>query len=262
MNLPCVVITSPDAQPAFRGFLSALGAHIVALPTERRWPVLERIIDETGFMPASNLTRFHTGNPFGPEGYKTIAYEIFAQLGGVTPGTVVLPTGYGELLYGVAKGFRELVTLGLAPRTPRIVSAEPAVRAPLAKAMANNQPAQEVSGAPSLAVGIACTVSSYRAVLGLRDTGGRALTFQESTIVMAQQALAAEGLWQEYSGAAGLAALREATQRGEAFEGPVVVVLTSTGLKEAPAQSTSVPFDERSLDRLIAILRESRGETG
>ena len=81
-GLRCVVISSPDAQRAFEHFQTALGSDFILVPSEERWPTLNRIIDETGFMPASNLTRFHTGNPFGPEGYKTIAYEIFNQLGG------------------------------------------------------------------------------------------------------------------------------------------------------------------------------------
>ena len=142
-------------------------------------------------MPASNLTRFHTGNPFGPEGYKTIAYELFAQLGGKVPGTVVLPTGYGELLFGVAKGFRELKQLGVTDQVPRILSAEPGVRGPLAHAMAHNQAAAEVSGPGSLAAGIACTVSSYRAAVALRMSSGRALTFSEDTLVEAARRIGA-----------------------------------------------------------------------
>jgi threonine synthase len=255
-GLRSIVISGPGAQPAFEHFLAALGSDCIIVPQEQRWAALKRIVDETGFMPASNLTRFHTSNPFGPEGYKTMAYEVFAQLGGRVPGTVVLPTGYGELLFGVTKGFRELLRFGLSSKMPRILSAEPAVRAPLAYAMAHNEAAAEVSGPTSLAAGIACTVSSYRGAVALRDSGGHALTFQETTVVEAASELAHEGLWQEYSGVAGLAALREARQRGETIDEPVVAVLTSTGLKELPAVSTGGSAARPSLDRLIASLNE------
>jgi threonine synthase len=221
-GLRCVVISGPGAQPAFEHFLAALGSEFIVVPQEQRWAALKRIVDEAGFMPASNLTRFHTSNAFGPEGYKTLAYEIFAQLGGEVPATVVVPTGYGELLFGVSKGFRELVRLGASSKMPRILSAEPAVRAPLAYAMAHNEAAAEVSGPASLAAGIACTVSSFRGVVALRESGGYALTFQESTLVEAVRELAHEGLWQEYSGVAALAALREARQKGQSFHEPVV----------------------------------------
>jgi threonine synthase len=199
-GLRCVVISTPDAQRAFEHFQTALSSDFILVPPSERWPLLNRIVDETGFMPASNLTRFHTGNPFGPEGYKTIAYELFNQLGGSVPGTVVLPTGYGELLFGVAKGFRELKSLGVSTSIPQMVSAEPAVRAPLAHAMARNEAAAEVSGPPSLAAGIACTVSSYRAAVALRSSQGKALTFHDDILAEAARELAHEGLWQEYSG--------------------------------------------------------------
>jgi threonine synthase len=259
-GLRCVVISTVGAQPAFEHFQTRLGSDFLLVPPEERWPALCRIIESTGFMPASNLTRFHTGNPFGPEGYKTIAYELFAQLGNCVPGTVVVPTGYGELLFGIAKGFQEMVKLGVADRVPQVVSAEPGVRAPLAHAMARNVAAAEVSGPGSLAAGIACTVSSYRAAVALRTSNGRALTFGESTLGEAVAELAGEGLWQEYSGAAGLAALREARRRGEEVEEPVVAVLTSTGLKDIPATAiVSSSRVRRSLDDLIASLKHERG---
>jgi len=255
-GLRCVVISTPDAQRAFEHFQTALGTDFLLVPPEERWPALNRIVEATGFMPASNLTRFHTGNPFGPEGYKTIAYEIFNQLGGRVPGTVVLPTGYGELLFGVAKGFRELQSLGVSDEVPQILSAEPAARAPLAHAMSRNQAAAEVTGPPSIAAGIACTVSSYRAVVALRESRGRALTFHDDVLAQAAGELAQEGLWQEYSGVAGLAALREAIERGEAFAEPAVTVLTSTGLKEVPATSIVSSVAARpSLDSVIASLQ-------
>jgi threonine synthase len=140
---------------------------------------LNCLVAATGFMSASNLTRFHTGHPFGPEGYKTIAYEIFLQLGRRMPGTVIVSTSYAELLYGLAKGFRELLRFGLAERVPCLCAAGPEGRAPLYRAMTGNAAAVEVAGPPSLAAGIATTVSGYRGALALRESGGRALTFSE-----------------------------------------------------------------------------------
>jgi threonine synthase len=259
-GLRCVVVTSPEAQPAFRPFLATLGAAVAVVPGAERWAVLRRIVDESGFMPASNLTRFPTGNPFGPEGYKPIAYEIFAQLGGTLPGTVVVPTGYGELIWGIAKGFRELIRLGCGERMPRMCAAEPEAGGPLALALRRNQPAVELPSPATRAAGIAATVNGWRGVAAVRDSGGRAWSFAESSLAAAARFLAGEGLWQEYSGAAGLAALIEAVTRGEAGASPVVVILTSTGLKELPmAIDPAAPVsDQESLERLLAKLGTGR----
>ena len=102
-----------------------------------------------------------------------------------------------------------------------MLSAEPAVPAPLEHAMIGNLRRRPRSaGPPSLAAGIACTVSSDQATAALRKSGGRPLTFREDALVEAANELAHEGLWQEYSGAAGLAALREANQRGKGSKPP------------------------------------------
>jgi threonine synthase len=252
-GLRCIVVTSAAAQPAFLPMFAALGADIVCVDTDRRWPVLRRIADATGYMPTSNVTPFHTSNAFGPEGYKTIAYELFLQFGRDVPGTVVVPTGYGELLFGLAKGFRELRALGLTKRVPRLVSAEPAVRGPLARAIVGNAAAVSVEGPPSIAAGIACTVSGYRGVLALRESEGLALTASEASLHAAREKLGRLGFWQEASGTAGIAALCEASERGLDFETPVVAILTSTGLKDVQATTGDLVItDEAGVEDLIA----------
>lgn len=254
-GLPCVVVISDGPQPGFRRLLNALGAHVVVAPFDRRWQALRRLVDEAGLMPASNLTRFHTGNPYGPEGYKTIAYELFLQLGRKVPDSVLIPTGYAELLYGVAKGFRELRLLGLADRLPRLFSAEPAVRGPLARAFGSNAAAVEVEPVPSAAPGIACTVGSPRGVAALRETDGQALTTTEAELASMRDRLARSGLYQEMSGVAALAAGEAAIGRGVDFGETVVALLTSAGLKDGPMDVSDVPVHtEETLDDLIADL--------
>ena len=240
-GLPCVVITSHGIGATFRAMMQAYGAAIVAVDSASRWPVLRRLIERTGFHPVSNLTMYHTGHPFGAEGYKTVAYEIYLDLGRALPGTVVVPTGAGELLYGTYKGFVELMKLGLSDRLPHLVAVEPAARAPLMRAVEWGEPAAEVAPGPTIASGIASTVSGYRGVVALRDSGGRAMAVTDDELLAAAEQLGRWGTWQEPSGAAGLAALRQSASRGEPFEGPVVIIATSGGFKEPPADPAVVP---------------------
>ncbi|WP_210245184.1 threonine synthase [Martelella alba] len=258
-GLPCVVVTSGGMPPAFRDFLMSLGARVVVTPEDRRWPVLRRIVNETGFMPASNLTRFHTGNPYGPEGYKTIAYELFLQLDHTVPDHILAPTGYGEMLFGVWKGFQELKRLGLVDRLPTIYACEPAIRGPLRRAVSSNAAAAEVSGPASIAVGIACAVSSYRGAVAIESRADRALPASETEIAAMRARLAATGLYQEFSGVAGLAAASEATSRGLVLDGKVVAIMTSSGLKDVTPTGAEI-YGEDTLDGLIDTLREGTGD--
>lgn len=232
-GLRCVALVSAGAPAAVGTFIAAYGAVVLTVPAGERWPLLNRIVDEFGLHPVSNQTATHTGHPFGPEGYKPIAYEIFAELG--VPGAVFVPTGYGELLFGIWKGFDELRRLGAAQRVPPLFACEPSAGGPLAKAMAGGVPVARVNVGPTGARAIACPVGSYRGVVALRSSGGRALLVGDGELVEAQRELAAAGLWQELSAAAGLAGLRQlqrAPWNGPAIAGPVVCVATSSGFKD------------------------------
>lgn len=57
-------------------------------------------------------------NPVLGEGKKTIALEIWEQLGYRAPDVVVIPVGDGCILGGIAKGFRDLLDAGWIERLP------------------------------------------------------------------------------------------------------------------------------------------------
>jgi threonine synthase len=231
-GLPCVVLTSDTAPPAVQSFLLAYGAAVLAVPVEARWPLLREIVDRLGFHPVSNRTTTHTGHPWGPEGYKTLAYELFLQLDRRVPAAVVVPTGYAELLYGVWKGFRELQLLGITHDLPRLIACEPAARAPLAQALRTGHPAVQVEPRPTAAYAVAVSVSGYRGVVAVRESEGRALAISDADMASAQDAMARTGLWAELSGAIGVAGVAQLAAEGERFDGPVVAVVTSSGFKD------------------------------
>jgi threonine synthase len=252
-------VTSVDAPPAIRSFLLAYGAAVLGVPTEARWGVLRDIVDRLGFHPVSNRTVTHTGHPFGPEGYKTIAYEIFLQLGRRVPAAVFVPTGYAELLFGVWKGFRELRQLGLADTAPAMVACEPAARAPLARAIATGRPALSVEPLPTAAYSAAVSVSGYRGVVALRESNGWAESADDEATGAAQRALAREGLWQELSGAIGVAGLRGALASGRRFAGPVVCIATSSGFKDRDAGQQAIPAVAPDWATVSGVLRREYG---
>ena len=76
----------------------------------------------------------HVYNPLFHHGTKTFAFELWEQLGGRLPGTVLVPAGNGTLLIGAALGFGELAAAGLVERLPRLVAVQAERCAPLADA--------------------------------------------------------------------------------------------------------------------------------
>lgn len=254
----CVLIT-PGTPPAVVSFLQSYGAAVFEVPRELRWSLLEAMVQKFGLHPVSNLTELHTGHPFGPEGYKTIAFELRVQLGLRAPGTVYVPTGYGELLFGVAKGFEILARHGKIERVPTIVACEPAARAPLARAIAEGKGAVSVPANPSAAYAIAVTHGGYRARVALERGRGRSVVLGEAELAAAQRAMASRGLWAEVSAAAGLAALRQEQAAGVEIADPVVVLSTSSGFKGRGVQHPKIVRPEPTLQAIADAAREHYG---
>ena len=63
-------------------------------------------------------------NPITVDGKKTVAFEIWEQLGRRAPDAAIVPTGDGVIIAGIAKGFADLVRCGLLPRVPRLRKVE------------------------------------------------------------------------------------------------------------------------------------------
>ncbi|MFC3959711.1 threonine synthase [Halovivax cerinus] len=244
-GIEAVVVTSPETPAAVKRFVDAYGATVLAVPDAAlRRETVDRLADE-GFHPVSTRTPVHTGHPYGPEGYKTIAYELHRDLGRV-PATVAVPTCYAELLYGVWKGFRELDRLGVADGTPRMLACEPAARGPLREALATDEPVASVPDDPTEAYSIAATTSSVRGRRAVSESGGAAIGFSEADLASAEERLAHRGTWQESAGAGAVAGLARAVADGRASElgldeGPVVAICTSSGFKNGEGRAKRVP---------------------
>src|SRR5262247_4189636 len=148
-GLPCVIFTVQSVPDTMKTLMQAYGAAVVACPTsESRWDLMREGIERYGWYPTSGFIAPPVGsNPWGVEGYKTIAYEIAEDLGWTAPDVVVVPSAYSDGLYGIWKGWTELQTLGLVKSAPRMIAAEPF--GPLANAIEKNLGAPQMVDAPS-----------------------------------------------------------------------------------------------------------------
>ena len=257
-GLPCVLFITEGTEPHLVRMVSAYGAAVVPLPRPLRRVLMRELVERAGFHPVSSITPTHTGHPFGPEGYKTIAYELYRQLGDRLPAAVFIPTAYAELLYGVWLGFKELSQVGRRGPAPQLFACEPAAGAPLRAALATGRPVAQVEEAPTAAYSIVVAANGYRGVLAVRESEGDAVAVSDDEMLAAQTALGREGLWAELSGAAGLAGLRQAA-RAMSFDGPVVCLMTSSGLKDQGLPAPTLPPVAPTWEAVRSTLKEVYG---
>ena len=79
-GLTCAVLTHEEAPAAHVETIRQFGGTPVAVPPGERNELLRKLVDD-GWYPSTTFWPMPVANPYGVEGYKTIAYEIRQQLG-------------------------------------------------------------------------------------------------------------------------------------------------------------------------------------
>src|SRR5664279_258708 len=130
-GMRAVIFVSTDCQPEKLALMTQAGAWVFKVPE--------------GYAAAVDLSRAaahsfgwldrNTGaNPLTIEAKKTVAFEVWEQLGRSVPDVMVVPVGDGPTLVALEKGFAELVSGGLADRQPRLVGVQAEHCQPLVRA--------------------------------------------------------------------------------------------------------------------------------
>jgi threonine synthase len=185
--------------------------------------------------------------PYRVEGKKTMGFEIVEQMGpDGLPDAIVYPAGGGTGLVGMAKAFRELRTVGLLEKVPRLYAVQPEGCAPIVRALADGAarvtPWTDPSSiAPGLLV--PSPFSSERILEAVRDTRGGGVTVGDREIVSAMRVLAERhGVSASPEAACPYAALPKLVREGAVRPGErVLLYLTGTGL----------PFSVEELERSL-----------
>jgi threonine synthase len=240
LGLPAYVFIPADLEPAKVDHALAYGATVV--PIEGTYDDVNRLClelaDETGWGFVNVNLR-----PFYAEGSKTLAFEIAETLGWRSPDVVVAPIASGAMFTRVARGFDELVELGLIERRPiRFVGGQAAGCAPVATAWAAGTDVIEPVRTPdtivrSLAIGN--PADGRYAVELANGTGGSIEAIEDAVTAAAIRDVARlEGIYSETAGGVTLAATAAARRRGVIRPGDEVVALvTGNGLKTPDART-------------------------
>jgi threonine synthase len=249
-----LVFVHPSSEPPHHRRIRAYGAESLRLSDYGERKGLLRELADRGWFVAYDLEGHFTGQPYVYEGYKTIAFEIVEQLGGV-PDAVVVPVGAGDGFYGIWKGFRELFANGIVAERPRMVSAESEERHPLAAAYeADAESVGRDDGPEPLSTSTMGTTSGDHTLGAVRASGGAAYAADRESVEAAIRACGRDGVFLEPASALAPAAVSQAVEAGVISEGDTVVAVgTGAGVawpeKTAGAVGES-PTVDPSLDAI------------
>lgn len=246
VGLKCVVVTMPDMSPNWRRAVEFYDAELVATnKSSDRWALVEKNVKSGDWYPVTNFSTPAVGsNLFGVDGYRSIAFELYAQLKGKQATDVIVPTSRGDLVWGIAKGFADLKQAGLLEITPKIHVVEPFPR--IVEVLKGEDYWTSFAGDvdnPLLSIG-GDTVT-YQALDALKLCSGSAVSIDGQQVLDDQKRLGRAGFYVENSSAAPLTALRSLLQ-GNIIKpnASVVLLATSHGYKEFETFPTSIKIVE------------------
>ena len=254
-GIRAVVLVPASAPPAKLVQMQSYGARVVPIDGtyDQAFELCRSACARFGWYNRSTAL-----NPFTIEGKKTAALEIAAAMAPETPDAVVIPTGDGVILAGIAKGFRDLETAGLIPHRPRLIAVQPEGSAAIVRALRSGADgAEPFPGASSVADSL--TVEMPRNAIGclaeIRASDGGGVEVSDGAILQAIPRLASTtGVFAEPAAAAALAGLEAAlaedlVDRKER----VVLMITGSGLKDVGAAARVLTPPEPVAPNLDAI---------
>lgn len=232
-GLQSVVVANERMPNLLQRAIRFAGGLPLLSPSDVADEIVRALVDTGDWLQATTAWPMPTANPYGIEGYKTIAYEIFRDLGDRWPDRLLIPTAGGDLLTGIRYGQEDLLRAGCRADGGRYVACQPTGAAPLVAALEQGlDEVRHLDHAHSIALSIADPITGRNALDVVRETGGGAVAVTDAEILDAGKLLAKAGLFVEPSSAAPVAVLRKLVEQDPAIRDETVVcVLTSSALK-------------------------------
>mgnify|MGYP001058938515 CR=1 FL=1 len=176
-------------------------------------------------------------NPYRLEGQKTLAFEVWDQLGQRVPDKVVVPVGNAGNISAIWKGFVELKEIGWIDTLPKMMGIQAEGAAPIAEAFKKREKSIHRVENPetvATAIRIGSPASWKKALRSIFESSGVMETVSDEEILESQKRLARlEGLFVEPASASSIAGLRRLVDAGSVeVDEEVVAVATGHGLKD------------------------------
>ncbi|MEM4713412.1 MAG: threonine synthase [Candidatus Bathyarchaeia archaeon] len=173
-------------------------------------------------------------NPLSIEALKTIAYEVYEQIG--VPDWLIASMGSGGTLYAIWKGFKELEIRGEVKSIPKMVGVQAEGCSPIVNAYMQNIHELTLKTKPSthaLAILVKRPWYGKLAIKAIKESIGMAISVSDEEIFSAEQEIAKlEGVFAEPASAATYGALKKlVNQHVIGKKDKIVCLITGSGLK-------------------------------
>ncbi len=262
-GIPCYVFVVRGSAGPMVTQMRAYGATVVEVATKAdRWKLMSHAVRTYGWFPTSPFFGPVGSNPYGIDGYKTLAYEIAEAFDWNVPDVCVLPVCYGDALVGMWRGFEDMIAFGWTGAMPRMIGAE--VYGSLTTALAAGSDLLEdmPKSFDTVAGSISATRGTYQALHIIRTSGGTALKVPDADTMRWQAQLAREeGLYIEPASATAVAGVELLAKQGAIGPGErVVALLTASGLKDPDRTAATMqpPHDvPQDFDTAVAALQSA-----
>ena len=200
-GIDATVLCNPDTPLLQLALMEGFGARVILGGCQDK--ILDRMVASQSYFPCTILCpRASYSNPFGIEGFKTIAFEIVEALGGAAPNRVFIPVGSGDGVYGIWKGFRELAERKLIPLAPKIVACQPQGANSAAQAWRRGRKhALPLAHMSTCALSVAEPVTGDHALRSVYESGGECREASEPDILAASHRLQRMGFALELASA-------------------------------------------------------------
>ena len=230
-GMQCAIFCHPQTPQVQHDLIRSYGARSIVL--KERTQYLSTLVRDYGYYPATTQSPMPVSNPFGVEGYKTIAYEVNLQLDGRVPDRIYAPVAAGDGLYGIWKGMTELKTMGIVDRLPRMFGCQAKGCNPFVRSFkAKRKEVKPVRNPTTDALSISDPTGGDCALDAIYTSKGAATDASEEEILYATKLLARGGIAVELASAVPVACAIRAAKKSEI--GPrelVVCILTGAAMK-------------------------------
>lgn len=188
-GIPCTCFISQATSNGKKKLIEVFGAKFEYM-NEYYAGIYRYVVDK--YKNDSQILNITAGvNIFKEEGNKTIAFEIFEDIG--VPDKIIVPIGNGSLCFGIYKGFWELKQLGIIDSLPQIFGVQIKGNSPIAEAIDQKKDFVHLEQLPkSIAEGGIAAQSSFcapKVIEALKQTNGKLIQISDEDLVRALKLL-------------------------------------------------------------------------